>query len=103
MDLQALSRVAAEAVEQIDARIKAKLVKRALKQDIPNEGEAIAMVEARKRAAKATKRLRISHQGRHKGHWPLVSPAQQNTRCRVTVRVTRLPLRARPSLFCTPR
>jgi hypothetical protein len=67
MDLQAVSRAAAEAAARIDARIKTKLAKRALKHGMTNEREVTELVEAWKQAAKDTKRPRRGH-GRHKGH-----------------------------------
>ena len=56
MDLQAACRAASEAVAQIDARTKTKLVKRALEHGM-TEAEGIELVKAFKRAARHTKRL----------------------------------------------
>jgi hypothetical protein len=69
MDLQAAARAAAKAVEQIDAKVKTKLMKRARRQGMTNEGEVTALVQAWKQAAKHTKRLHLGHgHHNHKGH-----------------------------------
>ena len=68
MDLHAACRAASETAARIDARIKTKLVRRARKQGMTNEGEVIALVEAWKQAAQPTKRLHLGHhRHKHKG------------------------------------
>jgi hypothetical protein len=65
--LRAVCREASEAAARIDGRTREKLLKRARKQGMTNEGEVIELVEAWRRAAKKMKHL---HHGRHqhKGH-----------------------------------
>ena len=65
--LRAACRQASEAAAHIDARTREKLLKRARRQGMTNEGEVIELLEAWKRAAKKTKHL---HHGRrqHEGH-----------------------------------
>ena len=63
--LQAAQIAASEETDHIDARIRAKLLKRAHKQGITDQDEALALIEAWKRAARKTKRLHSQH-GRHK-------------------------------------
>jgi hypothetical protein len=65
MDLHAASRAAADVAEQIHARIKAKLIKRALKQGL-TEAAGIEIADAWKRAATHTGRLPIGDL--RKGH-----------------------------------
>ena len=67
MDSGAARLAAREAAASIDARTTSELLNHIRRQGIANEGEAIALVEERKRAARRTKRL---HHGdsRHKGH-----------------------------------
>jgi hypothetical protein len=58
---------AQEEVLHINRKIRDKLLKRARKQGLTDEAEAIKLIEAWKRAARKTKRLHHGH-GRHKGH-----------------------------------
>jgi hypothetical protein len=52
MDLEAACRAASKAAAQIDARIKTKLVKRALKHGMTDENEVLALAEEWKQAAR---------------------------------------------------
>jgi hypothetical protein len=64
--LKAACIAASEAAARIDAKVKDKLLKRARRQGMTNAREATELVEAWKRAARETKRLKHRH-GRHKG------------------------------------
>jgi hypothetical protein len=66
MNLAAASLAAREAAARIDARNRTKLPKRFRKQGIADEGEANALVDEWKHAARPTKRLHLGH-GQHKG------------------------------------
>jgi hypothetical protein len=55
--LKAACRETSEVATRIDAEVKRKLLKRARRQGITNEGEAVKLVETWKRAAKPTRRL----------------------------------------------
>jgi hypothetical protein len=54
--LRAVSREASEAAARIDAKIKDTLLKRARKQGMTNQDEAIGLIEAWKRATRERKR-----------------------------------------------
>ena len=71
MDLQAACRAASEEAAKIDARTKAKLVKRARRQGM-TEAEAIEIAEAWKCAATHTKRLDLEP-GQAAGDLPLAA------------------------------
>ena len=58
MDLHAARRAASKAAAQIDARIKTKLVKRALRYGM-TEAEGRELAEALEQAARHTKHLRL--------------------------------------------
>lgn len=58
MDLYAANRAAADAAAEINVKVKAKLLKRALKHGM-TEAEAHDLAEAWKRAARHTRRLSL--------------------------------------------
>jgi hypothetical protein len=55
--LKAACRETSEAATRIDAEVRRKLLKRARRQGITNECEAVKLAETWKRAAKPTRRL----------------------------------------------
>jgi len=57
-ELTVMRREALDVVSRIDARIRDKLLKRARKQGMSDEGEVVALIEAWKRAARPTKHQR---------------------------------------------